>query len=95
MLSIADSKAIRNKFGTYFLGGIDKRPTELKPYSIKNKVTPETKIRISILKLMAKRYRDSNPGSRFGYLFDCFEHFCFVCDLLAHLTFRLCVNSFC
>ena len=95
MLSIADSKAIRTKFGTYFLGGIDKRPTELKPYSIKNKVTPETKIRISILKLMAKRYRDSNPGSRFGCLFDCHENFCFVCDLLAHLTFRLCVYSFC
>ena len=64
MLSVADSKAIRLKFGSFFLGGSDKRPTELKPYSIKNRITPETKIRISILKLMAKRYRDSNPGSK-------------------------------
>ena len=32
--------------------------------SISNKVTPETLTRISIMKLLAKRYRDSNPGSR-------------------------------
>ena len=65
MPSVAESKAIRTKFGSFFLGGRgDQRPTELKPYSIKNRVTPETKIRISVLKLLAKRYRDSNPGSK-------------------------------
>ena len=64
MLSVAESKAVRTKFGTYFLGNVDKRPEALKPYSIKNRVTAETKIRISLLKLLAKRYRDSNPGSK-------------------------------
>ena len=62
--SVAESKTIRDKFGSFFLGGTDKRPEELKPYSIKNRLTPETKIRISVLKLLAKRYRDSNPGSK-------------------------------
>ena len=65
MSSVSDSKAIRDKFGSFFLGGRgDQRPPALKPYSIKNRVTPETKIRISLLKLLAQRYRDSNPGSR-------------------------------
>ena len=65
MATVAESKAIRDKFGSYFVGGRgDQRPPELKPYSIKNRVTPETKIRISVLKLLAQRYRDSNPGSR-------------------------------
>lgn len=65
MQFVADSKAIRTKFGSFFLGGRgDQRPEALKPFSIKNRVTPETKIRISVLKLIAKRYRDSNPGSK-------------------------------
>ena len=63
MLNIADSKAIRTKFGSYFVGGKgDQRPESMKPYSVKNRVTPETSIRISVLKLLAQRYRDSNPG---------------------------------
>lgn len=64
MSEVSDSRAIRKKFGSYFLGGSDKRPQDLRSISIKNRVTPDTKIRISLLKLMAKRYRDSNPGSR-------------------------------
>ena len=60
MVNVADSKAIRKKFGTFFLGGKDQRPEALKPYSIKNRITPETKIRIDILKLLAQRYRDAN-----------------------------------
>ena len=65
MFNLADSKAIRDKFGSFFLGGRgDQRPEALKPFSIKNRITPETKIRISILKLLAKRYWDSNPGSK-------------------------------
>ena len=64
MSSVADSRAIRRKFGSYFLTGRDARPELIKPYSVKNFVTPETRIRISILKLMAKRYRESNPGSK-------------------------------
>ena len=62
MQTVSDSKAIRTKFGTYFLGQVDRRPEAMKPYSVKNRLTPETKIRISVLKLLAKRYRDSNPG---------------------------------
>ena len=63
MSNVQDSRAIRTKFGSFFLGG-DKRPAEFKPYSVKNFVTPETRIRISLLKLLAKKYRESNPGSK-------------------------------
>ena len=65
MASVADSSAIRRKFGSYFIGGPgERRPECLRAISIKNKVTPETNTRISVLKLLAKRYRDSNPGSK-------------------------------
>ena len=64
MVSAAVSSTIRRKFGAFFVGGVDKRPEDLKPYNIKNWVTPETKIRVSILKLLAKRYRASNPGAK-------------------------------
>ena len=64
MVEVSDSKAIRRKYGSFFLGGKgDRRPDPLKTISIKNKVTPETLTRISVLKLLAKRYKDSNPGS--------------------------------
>ena len=64
MSELSDSKAIRKKFGSFFLGSTDKRPDPLKHISIKNFVTPATNTRISILKLIAKRYRDKNPGAR-------------------------------
>ena len=64
MVNLSDAKAIRRKSGSFFLGGQDKRPKDLKHISIKNFVTPETNTRISIMKLMAKRYRDSNQGCR-------------------------------
>ena len=66
MATIADSDAIRKKFGAFFFngGGKDSLPTEYKGISIRNRVTPETKIRITILQLLAKRYKDSNPGSK-------------------------------
>ena len=60
MVSKVDSDKIRKKFGSFFLGRKDERPEALKRYSIKNRVTPETKIRIDVLKLIAQRYRDSN-----------------------------------
>ena len=62
--SLEDSKALRNKFGSFFLGGGDKRPPSIKHVSIDNLVTPATSVRIAILKVLAKRYQDSNPGSR-------------------------------
>ena len=64
MPRVEESRAIRNRFGSYFLTGHDERPTEIRYFNIKNLITPETKIRISLLKLLAQRYRDSNPGSR-------------------------------
>jgi hypothetical protein len=64
MASVDDSRAIRKTFGAFFAGSKDGRPHHLQKVSIKNRVTPDTRIRISILKLMAKRYRDSNPGSK-------------------------------
>ena len=56
--------SIRKKFGSFFLGSVDRRPEGLLHVNIKNRVTPETRIRVSLLKLMAKRYRDTNPGSK-------------------------------
>ena len=64
MAELSDSKAIRRKFGSFFLGSQDKRPPHFKHVNIKNRVTPQTKIRIDILKLLAQRYRDSNPDGR-------------------------------
>ena len=64
MVNVIDSCAIRKKFGLFWLGGQDRRPDALKHVSINNRVTPETKIRISLLKLIAKRYRDTNRGSK-------------------------------
>ena len=63
MVELSDSKAIRRKFGSFFLGGRTGLPEELTGISIKNRVTPETLTRISVMKLLAKRYKDANPGS--------------------------------
>ena len=64
MRHVADSKAIRDKFGSFFLGGSKKKPEALSQYSIRNRVTPETKIRIHILQVLARRYRAANSGSK-------------------------------
>jgi hypothetical protein len=64
MASVEDSKSIRRKFGSYFQRGNDSRPPSLKAISIKNRVTSDTKIRISVMKLMAKRYKDMNPDAK-------------------------------
>ena len=63
MVSTSDSTEIRTKFGSFFVGGQDRRPDSLRSISISNKITPGTQVRIMILKLLAKRYRTSNPGS--------------------------------
>ena len=64
MREVSESKAIRDKFGGYFVGNIDKRPKNLKKYSVRNFVTPETKVRIAVLQVIAKRYRASNAGAK-------------------------------
>ena len=58
------SRAIRDKFASYFVGGQDSRPDSLSSVSIRNCVTPGTLARVAILQLLGKRYRDSNPGAR-------------------------------
>ena len=63
--SVESSRVIRAKFGEFFAGGSDSRPEKLKNLSIRNCVTPATLGRIAILQLLGKRYRDSNPGSKF------------------------------
>ena len=71
MENIDDAKAIRSKFGSFFRGGTDSRPPSLSEVSIQNVVTRETRIRISILKLLARRYLKANPGAKtqvIGYL---------------------------
>ena len=64
MANVNDSKMIRKKFGSFFLGSKDGRPPSLTGINIKNRTTPETKTRVELLKLMAKRYRESNPDGR-------------------------------
>ena len=64
MKNSQDSKDIRAAFGSFFKGGKDGRPAALKAISISNWTTPATKVRIQILKILASRYRASNPGSR-------------------------------
>ena len=64
MANLSDSSAIRKKFGSFYLGGVDKRPPALKHVNIKNRVTPNTRTRISVLKLLAARYKTSNPGAK-------------------------------
>lgn len=71
MKEVSDAKDIRTRFGSLFKGGQDKRPPSLARISIQNVVTRETRIRISIMKLLAKRYQDSNPDGQaqvIGYL---------------------------
>ena len=60
----ADSKLIRDKFGSFFLGRKNGKPEALSNINIKNRVTPETKTRVDILKLLAEKYRASNPDGK-------------------------------
>lgn len=64
LASVDEARAIRSKFGSYFSKGSDQRPPELSGISIQNCVTKETRVRISILKLLAKRYVDRNPDGK-------------------------------
>jgi hypothetical protein len=60
----AHSQEVRSKFGSFFIGGKDNRPEDLKSVSISNRINQGSQIRLSILKLMAKKYLVSNPGSK-------------------------------
>ena len=58
------SKEVRVKFGKFYVNGRDERPPFFKPYSIRNLITQSTRIRIAILQVIARRYRNANQGSR-------------------------------
>ena len=64
MRSTQDAKDLRSAFGSFFKGGKDARPASLSSVSISNWTTPGTKVRLAVLKVLAARYRASNPGSR-------------------------------
>ena len=64
MDNLVDAKMIRDKFGSYFKAGAAVRPSGLLGLSIRNRVTVGTRIRIEIMKLLADRYKKSNPGSK-------------------------------
>ena len=64
MVNPHDAKAVRSAFGRFFAGGKDGRPAALRDISVSNWTTPATKVRIAILKVLASRYRSSNPGAR-------------------------------
>jgi len=62
--SVESLQEVRRLFGRFFTGGKDSRPRELSQISISNVVTKETRVRIAIMKLLGKKYFDSNSGSR-------------------------------
>lgn len=62
--SVESSREVRRKFSYYFAGGNDARPASLRSVSISNVVTKETRVRIALMKLLGKKYLDSNSGSR-------------------------------
>ena len=65
MQNLAESKEIRDKFGSFFVGFGDLRPPALKTISIRNKVTAATNVRVNIMKLLGERWAASNKGSKY------------------------------
>ena len=63
--SVDISRAIRDKFGSYFAKGENTKPESLAHISIRNCVTTATLARIAIMQLLGRRYVSSNPGGRF------------------------------
>jgi hypothetical protein len=64
MESTAHSQEIRSKFGSFFIGKVDRRPPALKDVSVSNRITPGTQVRLLVLRLLASRYLSSNPGAK-------------------------------
>ena len=66
MDSAYSSKKIRDLFSGFFRHQrAVQLPSSLKGVEVRNKITLETKIRISILRQLGLRYQASNPGSSF------------------------------
>ena len=64
MESVAISREIRDKFGTFFPKGKDSRPDPFKKISVRNRLTHETRVRFNIMKVLAQHWQASNPGSK-------------------------------
>ena len=62
--STADSKRIRDKFGSYFKAGASPLPPDLKGLSIRCRHTHATRVRLAIMQSLASNYKASNPGSK-------------------------------
>ena len=66
MDSIRSSKLIRDVFSGFFRGRKPATiPPPLKGVSIRNKITPNSKIRISFLHQFGSLYKESNPGGMY------------------------------
>ena len=63
--SVAVSREIRDKFGTFFPGGKDSRPPPFENISVRNRLTHETRVRLNIMRVLAQHWHASNPGSKF------------------------------
>ena len=68
LAEVSLSKAIRLRFSGYFQGKEDLRPEPLKKISIRNRITQETHVRISIFHLFGQRYVRSNSGAQYKVL---------------------------
>ena len=66
MDSVAASKEIRDRYGTFFPGGHDERPEPLKKdkISIRNRLTHESRVRVMIMRVLGEHYHEANPGSK-------------------------------
>ena len=64
--SVEASKQVRTKFGSFFPNGRDERPPFFKDrdISIRNLLTQSTRVRLAILQVIGRRYRESNQGSK-------------------------------
>jgi hypothetical protein len=60
----AHSQEIRSKFGSFFVGAVDRRPPQFSQISISNRVTPGTLVRVAILRALGKNYEDTNTGGK-------------------------------
>ena len=64
MENVEVSRAIRDKFRSFFARGANTKPASLSSISIRNCVTTATLGRIAIMQLLGKRYVASNEGGR-------------------------------
>ena len=62
--SVDDSKRIRDRFGSSFKAGGTPLPPGLSGLSIRSRQTHVTRVRITIMQILAANYKASNPGAR-------------------------------